>query len=289
MIEPFIGYRAWEHDPVEGRPKTIRVCDMDYSGTKTYAFNKLGFRGEDFAPDASRHIFFSGCSYTFGTGLNFEETAAYKFKELYCAQAGLPVSEVNVLNFAMPGASNDYIVRTIITQCEKFRPDVAVVLFSHVERAEYIDEETLGERVWTVAPWWTTDEVYAHLRPPTGDAKKRIKIIREASIGYFTYSTPANSISRFLKNVLLVQYYFEAKKIPYVFHWVEYAQFDYLQQHFALCSMAGLLKREHFIDYSSPGKYWCDRAADNAHPGPQSNTNIANALFRQYQCLYGTE
>jgi hypothetical protein len=286
MIHPFIGYRSWEHDPVDGKPQVLTVCDMDYSGTKTYAFNRLGFRGEEFNPKAAKRIFFSGCSYTFGTGLNYEETAAHRFKMLYCEQYGLDPSDVNLLNFAMPGASNDYIVRTMISQCQRVKPDIAVVLFSHVERAEYIDEQALGERVWTVAPWWIEEAVYDHLNPPTNDAKERLELLRNASIGYLYYSTPANSTLNFLRNALLAQYYFKSHNIPYVMHWVDFGQFDYMQRHFALNDMASLLEREHFVDYTNPGRYWCDKAADEAHPGPQSNANIATELFKKYQFLY---
>jgi hypothetical protein len=259
---------------------------MDYSGTKTYSFNEQGFRGEDFDPAAKRHIFFSGCSYTFGTGLNYEETAAHKFKLLYCSQQGLPPSAVNVLNFAMPGASNDYIVRTMISQCQKVKPDLAVVLFSHAERAEYIDEESLGNRVWTAAPWWAEEETYPHLKPPSKDASERIGILRNASIGYLYYSTPANASARFLRNALLMQYYLDSSHIPFVMHWADHSQFPYLDNHFALSPMAALLRRDHFIDCSHASEFWMDLAADKAHPGPQSNTNLAKALFDTYTLLY---
>lgn len=285
-IEPFIGYNSWEYDPVTGRPKTLTVCDMDFSGTKTYAFNRQGFRGEEFDPLAQRHIFFSGCSYTFGTGLNYEETAAHLFKLHYCDRTSLDPSAVNLLNFAMPGASNDYIVRTMITQCRRVKPDMAVVSFSHAERAEYIDEENLGERVWTVAPWWIGEEPYPHLKPPGKDANERVGIIRNASIGYFYYATPGNAMARFLRNALLMQYYFEANAIPFVFHWADNNQFGYIDRHFALAPMAALLLRDHFVDYTHPTDYWMDVAADKAHPGPQSNINLGRALIDTYDKLY---
>jgi hypothetical protein len=286
MIAPFIGYNPWDYDPVSGRPKTLTICDMDYSGTKTYAFNKQGFRGEDFDPDAKHHIFFSGCSYTFGTGLNYEETTAHKFKMHYCRRCGLDPSEVNLLNFAMPGASNDYIVRTMITQCQRVRPDVAVVLFSHAERAEYIDEEAMGERVWTVAPWWIEEKPYPHLIKPSKESEERTNIIRNASIGYLYYSSPANTMASFLRNALLIQYYFTCNNIPFVLHWADYYQFGYLENQFALSTVAALLQKDHFVDYSNPSRYWMDLAADKAHPGPQSNSNLSNALFDVYSKLY---
>src|SRR3954454_7504281 len=108
-------------------------------------------------------------------------------------------------------------------------------------RAEYIDEERLGERVWTAAPWWIGEEPYAHLEPPGADAAERVDVIREASIGYLYYATPGNTMARFLRNALLMQFYLEANGIPFVFHWADNNQFGYIEKHFALASMAALL------------------------------------------------
>ena len=284
-VVPFIGYRSWEHDPVRGEARVLSVCDMDFSGTKIYKFNRLGFRGEEFDPDAAKRIFFCGCSYTFGTGLNIEETASHKFKLRYCDSLGLAYQAVNALNFAMPGASNDYIVRTLLAQCRLTRPDVVVAIFSHVNRAEHIDEQALGERVWTAAPWWVR-EVTSELRAPNAAAEQRTELMREASLGYIQYTTPANAASNFLRNALLLQFYCETNSIPYVFHWVEFDNFSYLENHFALGDTVQLLNRSHFADYANSKGYWCDRAADGAHPGPESNSNIANALFDVYRRLY---
>ena len=276
-IDPFLGYNHWVPEQPNGGRKTVVKCDMDYSGTKTYSFNRQGFRGEDFDPKASKRIFFSGCSYTFGTGLNYEETAAYKFKMNYCSESGIDPAEVNLLNFAMPGGSNDYIVRTMISQCEKVKPDIAVVLFSHSTRAEYIDEEALGNKVATVAPWWVEHEPYQHLTLAEKDNSGYIQVIRNASLGYLHYSTPANELAAFLRNALLIQYYLSANNIPFILHWADYNRFGYAEKHFALKPLTALLKKQHFINYSDPEKYWCDKAADDTHPGPVSNTNIANA------------
>ncbi len=120
------------------------------------------------------------------------------------------------------------------------------------------------------------------LKPLTEEVKERIEVIRNASIGFLYDSTPANLMFRFLTDALLLQYYFIINNIPYVFHWVEYEQFDYLKTHYALSDMSELLQRDHFIQNSNPSKYWMDKAADNAHhPGPESNNNIAEAMFQK--------
>jgi hypothetical protein len=285
-ILPFIGYRSWEHDAIDGRPRELSRCDMDFSGLKTYRFNRMGFRGEEFDPDAQRRIFMCGCSYTFGTGLDYEETAASRFKAHYCEALGVDPQAVNLLNFAMPGASNDYIVRTLLSQCRHVRPDVVVAIFTHIDRAEHIDEHMLGERVWTVAPWWIR-EISEELKPPDGDGADRIEAMREASVGYFYYFTESNGAAAFLRNLLLLQFYCEASRIPYVFHWIEFERLTELDRHFALADMMRLVDLRHFLNYTDAGRYYCDRAADRAHPGPEANANIADALFATYRHLYG--
>ena len=54
---------------------------MDESKTKTYYFNSLGFRSEEFDPDAPLKLFVGGCSQSIGTGINLEESWAFLFKQ----------------------------------------------------------------------------------------------------------------------------------------------------------------------------------------------------------------
>src|ERR1044072_3782329 len=82
-----------------------------------YRFNSLGYRSAEFDPTARLKIFVSGCSYTFGLGVRLDRA--------------------NLQNFSQIGASNGYIARTIIRQCDRVRPDLAVIAFTHRERTEY--------------------------------------------------------------------------------------------------------------------------------------------------------
>src|SRR4051812_27827148 len=117
MLHPFIGYRAGEHFGT-GAPRILTKYDTDQSGTKTYRFNSLGFRGEEFNPDARKHIFCCGCSYLVGVGLDYEETVLSHFKRAYANAWRLREQDVNLLNFSMASASNDYIARTLVSQIE---------------------------------------------------------------------------------------------------------------------------------------------------------------------------
>lgn len=290
---PLLTYRPWEYDSLYSLPRVLSVYNTDLSGTKTYSINSLGFRGEEFNADARKRLYFCGCSYTFGVGLNLEETAAHKFKVQYCDHLGLGEHDVNLLNFAVPGASNDYIVRTLLTQCRRSRPDLVVAIFSHADRAEHIDEEALGEKVWTVAPWCIHEMPKeltgpdASLEPHATEMIQVIETVKQAAIGYCTYATESNSAANFLRNVLLLQLYCETHNIPYVFHRMEPLPFSCLDHHFALADMALLIDKTHFIENERLEQYYCDRAADGGHPGPESNSNIASSLFRLYKQLYG--
>ena len=59
-----------------------RVYKNDESKEKLYEYNSLGFRGEELNINVKKKIFVAGCSHTFGTGLNLEETWPQKFKEM---------------------------------------------------------------------------------------------------------------------------------------------------------------------------------------------------------------
>ena len=121
----------------------ILVCsDDDGANPKPtdtiYHFNSLGFRGEEFDPAARLKIFVSGCSYTFGLGVQHDQIWPALLKKRLADRLDMPLDHVNLQNFSQVGASNGYIARTIIRQCDRVRPDLAVIAFTHCERTEYL-------------------------------------------------------------------------------------------------------------------------------------------------------
>ena len=103
-----------------------------------YHFNSFGYRGEEFDPAARLKIFVSGCSYTFGLGVERDQTWPALLKKQLSAKLDVPFDRTNLQNFSQIGASNGYIARTIIRQCDRARPDLAVIAFTHRERTEYL-------------------------------------------------------------------------------------------------------------------------------------------------------
>ena len=136
MLQTYCGSRVREHLGECGPPHVRPTYGRDQTGTQLYRFNSLGYRGEEFDPDARVTIFVCGCSNAFGTGLGLEETWPSRFRSAYAERHGYARGEVNVLNFSEGAASNDYIARTLITQCSEVKPDVVVAQFSPINRAE---------------------------------------------------------------------------------------------------------------------------------------------------------
>jgi hypothetical protein len=125
-----------------------------------YRLNSLGYRSDEFDPHARIKIFVCGCSYTFGMGVPYEETWPIRLARLIAAKNHLSEHDVLVQNFAQIGASNDYIARTIVQQCERARPDLAVVAFTHLNRAEYL----AGTKITNLGYWNV-------MAPSTADTK----------------------------------------------------------------------------------------------------------------------
>ena len=143
MLYPYNGARRREHLGPEGTGShTVANYGLDESSEVTYRFNSLGFRGEEFDPDAPVKLFVSGCSNTFGVGVEFEESWPFLFKQKLAEQRGVPESSVNLMNFAQGGASNDYVTRTLVEQSSRVRPDVILAGFTHMHRFELFEDAT---------------------------------------------------------------------------------------------------------------------------------------------------
>lgn len=272
-LHRYIGNRKIGQSPV-------RVFGSDQSRTKTYNFNSLGFRGEEYNPKAKRRIFVCGCSHTIGTGLNLEETWPYLFKLLYSHHFNLNSSEVNLLNFADGGASNDYISRTVLSQCTAIRPDLLLVLFTYNNRTEYCN----GKHIRPLGPWIFADSEPSRYLPPN-----TLQDYLEAAKQYYEYYSDESGFISTTKNILLLQFLCKANNIDSVFGIVNYDQIA-LQNysHNEVCStLQELIEWSFFVKFSIHGPdIEVDKAADGTHPGPRSHQIIADRFFNAYIDIY---
>jgi hypothetical protein len=274
VLQPYKGSRQREHFGPEGKGSYSRsTYGMDESGTKTYYFNSLGFRSEEFDPDAPLKLFVGGCSQSFGTGIDLEESWAFLFKQRLAERHGLPEQSVNLMNFSQGGASNDYITRTLIEQSSLVRPDVIVAGFTHMSRFEILDE--------TMA---------VHLGPidleefDKAGGNPEIKRLAE----FLTLGTDENQQKiRMIKNVLLFQYFCRSRDIPFIFFFFESILNEDLLSALRVPITETLYEQidlDHLVPINRAIRV--DRAADGLHPGPRSQELMAEAAWNVFSTHY---
>jgi hypothetical protein len=275
MLLPYRGSRKSEHLGPDGRASHTRdTYGNDQSKTKTYHFNSLGFRGEELDPDSPLKLYVCGCSFSFGTGLDIEESWAFRFKEKLAERRGLPVSSVNLLNFSQGGASNDYISRTLIEQSARVRPDVIVAGFTQMNRFELLDETT----AFYFQP--------SQLEKYAAAGGKRAEL---GKLGEFLYLGTDENLEkiRMIKNMLLLQYFCRREDIPFVFF-----MFESLMREDLPAALSTPLTQPLFdeVDFDllvpiEPGTK-VDHAIDEFHPGPRSQGLMAEAAMQTFQARY---
>jgi|ERR671923_861491 hypothetical protein len=277
MLHPYKGTRRNEHLGPDGRGgHSISSYGEDGPVPKTYSFNSLGFRGEEFDADAPLKLFVCGCSITFGTALDIEESWPFLFRQKLAEQHGLAESSVNLMNFSEGGASNDYITRTLIEQSTQVRPDLIVAGFTHMHRFELLDEST----AFRFNPLML--EKYASAGGKFAEMAKLAEFV-------FLGTDDVQKKMRMIKNVLLLQYFCQSREIPFIFLFLESLLREDLPSALAAPTTQPLFEEIDFdalVPLSPATKV--DRASDEVHPGPRSQELIAEAAWKTVHARYGT-
>lgn len=109
-----------------------RVVDQERSGPKTagYQINDLGFRGANFAQEKTPGTIRIACvgdSFMFGIGVGpgqtFPSHLEKRLREIY------PDMPLEILNFAIPGADMADYTTLLLTEVNRFHPDLVVIGF----------------------------------------------------------------------------------------------------------------------------------------------------------------
>ena len=237
----------------------INKLDSDQSGEKEYKLNSLGFRGEEFNKKTKFKLFIAGCSNTFGTGLNWEETWGYQFKKIFCKKYNYNLNKVNLMNFGIIGQSNDFIVRNVLIQMSYVKPDLLIIFFTYTNRTEYLIEDQI-ERI---GPW---------------DLESKI----QHAIDYYVYYTHEIGFANLMRNILLVQNYCKLNKIKYIFNLINYEDLynGVFSYNSACLSLVQLVDKKYICDFTLEK---LDLAADGAHYGYKSHKLFAEKLFKFYE------
>lgn len=251
--------------------KEFNQYGKDKSGKITYRYNRLGYRGEEFDLNAKFRIYLCGCSHTHGTGLNWEDTFGFIFKEYVAQFFNIEKNQVNLMNFSAGAASNSYMVRTLITQCNIVRPNIIICNFGHKSNLEFKSRNSN--------------------RPFCPSIKEHdLELLNHPMFNEF------NLFIESAKNMLLLQYYCRLKQIPYLFAWVDMPTMErYLNRiqdtHRFISEELDL---DYFVSKSIRDKeIRVDLAADadlhgqKAHGGVEANRIYGKLLFDKFVELYG--
>lgn len=219
-----------------------------------HALNESGFRemGERAAvQQGAVRIVAIGCSYTFGYGLDITQTWLWKFADLI---ENIFSCKTQCINLAVPGASNDYIVRQVTELAEALNPHIVLVAFAQKERLEH---------------WNSSSKVYS-IRPgaPSNPrwSEERIELQKTAE----KFSTRSNDFRRLYQavqstsalckvgNAMLLYSYASVTDTPSTEIWAP---------------------TDGYVGIPFPK---LDLAGDGLHPGPKSNSHLALKTFAHF-------
>ncbi len=287
LLHPYDGSRTREHfggDVPRAEWKT-RTYGADRSATVSYRFNSLGFRGEEHRPDAARHIFVSGPSTSFGTGLPEEAAWPQRFKVAYARHHGLDLDDVNLVNFSEGGAGNGHVVRVAVSQCARVKPDLLLVELAPGHfRTEYFSREVLGaEHPVSLGPWML--EADGSIKEEIRD---RYPSLVAAIQGLAQLYSDDMGVLNTVKEVLLLQMCCRQLDIPYLICWGFQDHGSPAAKrwsdHLAIGPLLEMVDRTRVFPYSIADRS-VDLAADGVHPGVETCRSYADDLWAMYATL----
>ena len=109
-----------------------------------YSINDYGFRTpqkfDNLQNKKNKRLVVFGCSFTFGIGINLEDTWGYLLsKEL----------DYELFNLSVPGGSMDSMSRVALAWLDKIKPDLVILQQPELSRREYVNETYLvSAGVW---------------------------------------------------------------------------------------------------------------------------------------------
>ena len=169
----------------------------------TYNINEDGYRTPEFSTydDSKLQVLCFGCSYTFGVGVNNENT----WPEILRNSDLLPTG-AQVWNLGVPGSSNDSLVRRIYHAVRTIRPNIIFVQWSIPHRREHVENDGSIRRILTNHPklWLDNSPEYR---------------------AYMTLANPAYDQYNWEKNVAFMEAYTKMSGCTFV--WAHIADFPF--------------------------------------------------------------
>ena len=166
-----------------------RTYQTDTSGEIEYLFDESGYRRTCSDTGCALTFYVSGCSLTFGVGLAESDTWPAILARDLRRDFDIPV---RYRNFAQGGASNDYVARSLLMECQIAQPDIVIAQFTYKNRTEYNGGGIPGEMI---GPWCTQEHV----------------------LHYYAYYSDRDGVIGGLKNLLLLQLFCETREIEFYY------------------------------------------------------------------------
>lgn len=199
------------------------------------------------------NIYGFGCSYTWGAGLKDQTTSIPETPSVYSYLSLLnsyfPTS--NIINKSWPGASNKLICNTIIET--DFLPNsIAIVQWTFISR--YCTFHNDKRKPEQYGPLFRSTNSKTWLKYFYSEED----VIRESNM-----------------YIMLVDYYFKANNIPYIFLANDYTLENNL--------------RYHNLNIRVTKQFEKDKALDNVHPGTKSHEAVANFVANNVEKKYNEQ
>lgn len=131
--------------PINGLSENFDTTQKEKEDGSEYKINSYGFRSDEFIDNhIGKHILFSGCSHTYGTGLKKEEVWAYnvynKIKNIHDCSG--------YFNLGQGGSSISNCIINIFKYCKKFKnPDIIFINLPQHSRFFDFDKTTFQYRM----------------------------------------------------------------------------------------------------------------------------------------------
>jgi len=273
-------YNGSHHILPDGCPKELSTFPGDASSRVVYSFNSQGFRGEEFQITADRHIFACGGSVTLGLGLDYASAWVSVFRRGFAKIDDLQEVSINLQNFSSSGCGNGYIARTLIGQCAKFRPTLALAELTFSHRAEILH----NGRSYNIGPWCLLD-TFDRGAQADGHHPELRQMIRRKAEAYYELDDKLLAAQDLLKNALLLQLFFQVHEIPFLIGFAEPDASELLDDPLLAPWIESLDPERVFT--IPPHDYRVDESAVPGHPGPAGSQAIAENFLSRYKEIYG--
>jgi len=96
------------------------------AGGIQWVHNSLGWRSDEHNPELAYQIFIVGNSHFIGAENELRDHFAYSLAQRIAARDRMTSDQIGVLNFSIGGAAPAFVLRSVITQCSRVRPNLVI-------------------------------------------------------------------------------------------------------------------------------------------------------------------